>query len=357
MVNSSGGSKCPILVALACLAVLGCRDLTESALLANPCSAAQTLRSSPNFLTVPEEADITARVIPGGFGGMFQQLEQVNTVGHLVVFLKDLSVADASRNGLNQVMACNGSYPGWLGVRVTPLNVEFRQGQYDGTELLGFLRKLEQLRNDPDVWAMQEDPETNRIWIGIGSGIARIRIEAAVAATGVPARAVTIEPPPPESGPQPFVVQNAPVLDNSISAGDGLFSFSLRVRYTNLQSTTRYPDWCLSADPDVFVRYFLYTIERWDGLAWKEVYTPVCDLVLFAPRSIRPGETQTDSVPVNVSRQVNTGPVWRTARLTGTYRFVGRVYRSTTSVPPFLSDPAPIAEQVSSPFRIVTSSP
>jgi hypothetical protein len=324
----------------------------------HPCAEALAIRPEPGFLTVAEEADIAARVLPGGFGGLFVDISSDRSV-KVVAFFKDLSLSDGARGGLGDLLACGGAYPGWVGPLVpdSHRNISLRQGQYTGTELLSYLRTLGFLKQDPAVWALEVDPETNRIWIGLLDGSQMARIQQAIAARSVPLGATTIEPPAPSTGTEPFVVLNSPVSTGSVSEPFGTMFFSLRVRYTNRQVGTRYPDWCVDPDFDQFTTYFDHTIEKWDGSQWRLVKQPFCVMVLQAPRAVGPGEMATDSVPVAASRRLNTQPFWFTGRLTGTYRFVGKVYMSTSSSPPFITNLAPLEEQVSAPFRLINTLP
>lgn len=325
-----------------------------------PCELAKSIRSSSAFLGVPEEADIAARVLPGGFGGLYQDIG--NVPGALVAFFKDVSTAPELRADVRKLLLCGGAYPGWAGqlLRTDLAAIEIRQGQYTGTELLSYFGALESLRSDPDVWAIEVDPQTNRVWIGLSNPSATSRIQQAAVALSVPADAVSIEPPPPTTGVEQFEILNSPV--EAIDAGVfGVLFFPLRVRFTNRQTSTRYPDWCINQDLQAFTAYFNHKIQQWDGAQWKDTLFPICVLVLIEPRPIAPGETATDSVPVVGSRRLNGIPYWRTARITGTYRFVGKAYTSTTpnpsGGPPFVSDLAPAEEQISAPFRVINTLP
>lgn len=336
--------------ALACNGTI--EDPTEP--LPNLCDAARDLRTTPAFMTVAKEADIAARVLSGGFGGLYQDLQ----AGVLVAYFKDTAPAAQRRADLQKVLQCSAVYPGWAEtiVRTALEAIDIRQGQYSGTELLAFLTGLQPLESDPGVWGLEVDPETNRVWIGLTDASERTRIQQAIVALSVPLAAVAIESPPPIAGSEQFEVLNvpAPALFDT-----GAFIFWLRVRFTNLQSAPRYPDWCVSLDASV-PPYFMYTMEKWDGTAWVFVKSTTCVAVLLPPRQVLPGQTVTDSIPVLTARKLNTNPAFLTARITGNYRLVARVYRSTTGTPPgpvFVTDPAPHEEQVSRPFRIKNTLP
>src|SRR5262245_6643043 len=75
----------------------------------DPCQTARDIRSGPSFLSVAEEADILARVIPGGFGSLFQDFGYSND---LVIYLKDPSKKNSAEPALLQVLNCNAAYPG-----------------------------------------------------------------------------------------------------------------------------------------------------------------------------------------------------------------------------------------------------
>lgn len=327
----------------------------------DPCEAARAIRSSPTFLTVAEEGDIAARVLPGGFGGLYQEFGG-NSNGILVAYFNDLSVSGEAKTDLRKVLLCGGAYPGWAGVLLsTDLDaIAIRQGLYTGSELLSYLRALEPLKNDAGVWAIELDPEANRVWIGLTTGSALTRIQESIAARSVPAGAVLIEVPPPTTSAEQFQVLDSPAV--TVDEGDpGVLFFSLRVRFTNRQTSPRYPDWCVDPDPNSLTTYFLHTIQQWNGTQWKEVKAPLCNAILLPPRFVGPGESVTDSVPVVGVRRLNAIPHWLTARITGTYRFVGKVFRSTIpnpqGGPPLVTDLAAPEEQVSAPFRLINTRP
>lgn len=325
------------------------------------CEAARAIRGTPQFLSVAEEADIAARVLPGGFGGLYQEFGG-SSDGILVAYFKDSAPSTERKTDLRNVLLCGAVYPGWAGRMVTTdlQAIGIRQGQYTGAELLSYLRALEPLRSDSAVWALEVDPETNRVWIGLTEGAELTRIQQAVSARSVPTAAVTIEVPPPTTGSEQFEVLDAPVTAEEAPDEVGVFGFWLRVSFTNHQTSVRYPDWCVNLSIERFLAYFAYTLQKWDGTQWKTIHGPICVSVLLPPRSIAPGQTATDSVPVPGVRRLNAEPRWRTARITGAYRFVGKVYMSTTSDgsgPIFLSDPAPAEEQVSAPFRLINTTP
>src|SRR5690242_10488457 len=181
---------------LAALLVAGCNGSA-----AEPdrplCERARALRSTPGLMTVAEEADLAARVLPGGFGGLFQEIAP-NSDGVLVAYFKDPTKTGV-KTSLHTLLLCGAVYPGWAGVFVvTDFNaIAIRQGKYDATELLSYRRALEPLKSDPVVWGLEIDPESNRVWLGITDPSQLTRIQQAVANRAVPATAVSIEVPPP----------------------------------------------------------------------------------------------------------------------------------------------------------------
>lgn len=321
----------------------------------DPCETAQSLRTSAGFMTVAEEADIAARSIPGGFGGLYQELG-ASSNGFMVAFYKDTSFTDEKKTTLRRVLLCQGAYPGWAGRFLTTelFQIAVRIGQYTATELLTYLNRLEPLTRDPSVWALEVDPEKNRVWIGLAENSQRARIEQLVSTQAVPLEAVIIEGPPPTSGSEQFEPLMEMVETVSSIEDLGTFGFAIKFRFTNRQNSLRYPDWCVDPDPDHFTAYFAYVLEKWDGTQWRFVKGTPCVSILLPPRTVTPGESVTDSIPVAAARRLNAFPAWLTARITGTYRLVGRVYTSTTPDPgAHVTDPAPAEEQVSKPFRIV----
>lgn len=317
----------------------------------DPCDAAREIRPSPGFLTVSEEADIVARVIPGGFGGLFQDFGFTN---NLVIYLQDLSKTDLAEAALRRLLNCGAAYPGWINRLVRTDVIQDRQGQYTASQLLSYSIALSPLRGDPEVWGLEVDPEINRIWIGLRAVAALPRIQQAVASAAVPSGAVSIEVPPPVTGTEPFTVLDAVVITTPHDTANGVFYGTARVQYTNRYAETRYPDNCISGDGEYVS--FLYRIEKWDGRAWKGIHDPICLAIALQPSPVLPGESRTDSVPFVGVRRLMAAPLWKTARITGTYRFVGTVYLSTTPNPPYLINPAP-EEQNSTPFRMVHNLP
>lgn len=316
------------------------------------CERAQALRTQPGFTTVAEEADLTARVLPGGFGGLYQD------IGYGLVAYFKAPVGFEVKQDLAKLLACEGAYPGWVDSLVVadPTGVIVRQGQYTARELLSYIRALEPLKADPAVWDFEVDPETNRVWLGITDAAQLGRVQLAVTGRGVPLAAVQIEVPPPTTGAEQFEILDTGITTKS-GEDFGTISLNVRVRFTNRQIATRYPDWCVGAQ----WAYFQGSLEKWDGTSWRFVKGYACIAILLPPRAVLPGESVTDSVLMGGARRLNTGPAWRTARITGTYRFVGSVYTATTPHPiggiPIVSDPAPREEQLSAPFRIKNALP
>ena len=333
------------LVASGCGAAPGPPDPPD-----DPCAAARAIRSGPQFLSVAEEADIAARVIPGGFGGLYQDLESQR----LVVTLKDPTKSGPAAIALRALLYCGGAYPGWANELVTPAVMGFRSAQYNGTELLSYLRALQPVRGDPGVWALEVDPELNRIWIGLDNAAELPRIRQMVSDRGVPLAAVALETPPPTTGAEPFAVLENPVLTE---AGPtlGVFGLIFHVRYTNPFPERRFLERC--PEPGSFHTSVRYFIEKWDGTNWQLVFDPFCELVALRPTRVDPLQAHTDSVDNAGVRRLNATPIWRTARVTGTYRLVGSVYLAETAGPPFVANPASEIERRSSPFRIRHTAP
>lgn len=313
---------------------------------ADPCAAARAIRSTTQFLTVAEEADVAARVTPGGFGGLYENLESER----LVVTLKNPAQSGPAEAALRALLNCGGAYPGWADELVTPSTMGFRSAEWTGTELLAYLRALQPVRSDPAVWAMEIDPELNRIWIGLRSAGDIARMRQSVTDLAVPLGAIVLEPPPPATGVEPFAVLEDP-MPTQTDPKLGVFGLSFHVRYINTFSEPRYLDRCPdSFSPHTNVRYFL---ERWDGTEWKLAFAPICELTALRPTALNPSEAHTDSVGNTAVRRLKAIPIWRTVRITGTYRLLGSVYLTETADPPYVADPAPEAERRSAPFRIL----
>lgn len=317
----------------------------------DPCDVAREIRPSSDFLTVPQEADIVARISPGGFGSLFQDFGNTN---RLVIHLQQMVKSDSAVTVIRRLLTCGGAYPGWSNQLVDVSNPLFQAGQYTASQLLAYRSTLQPLQNDPAVWAIEIDPETNKVWIGLRSGTESSRIGQAVTTQGVPMEAVEIEAPPLVSGSEPFQVLDSVIVPTPHSTDNGVFLAEARVTYTNRFSETRYPDNCTTIDGSRVS--FLYRIERWDGQTWRNIYDPICRSVALLPRPIEPGQSRTDTIPFVGVRRLRSVPLWRTARITGYYRFVGTVFLSTTPNPPFLANPAPEAQN-STPFRIRNSLP
>jgi len=353
------GTEIAVLVGLGL--TVGCRNGAVGPA-PNPCDVAKTIRGSPGFMTVAREAAVAARVLPAGFGGLYQQFSE-GAAGSVVAYFKDPTSKADLRQALLDLLVCGGAYPGWAGelVQADYEMIQIQAGQYSADELLAFLEALAPLKSDPDVWAVDVDPQLNRVWIGLSLSAASGRVAGLVTSLGVPSAAVVLETPPPTTGDEQFEVISplpAATVDGGIA---GLFYFPLRVRFTNHQSATRYPDWCVNPDPETLTAYFNYKLQQWNGSVWNDIVSPVCELVLLPPRPVAPGQSVVDSIPVTGSRRLKTIPWWRTARITGTYRLVGSVYMSTVpnpnGGPASVADPAPSTEQVSRPFRLSNGLP
>lgn len=317
----------------------------------DPCEVAHALRVTPEFTTVTAEADIAARALPGGFGGLYQELGPSSN-GYMVAFFEDTAFGETRKADLRKLLSCGGAFPGWAGRFLTTelFQIQIRQAQYTASELLTYLHQLDPLKSDASVWGLELDPEQNRIWIGIEDDGQRTRIEQLAAQQGVPNAALAIEGPPPTTGTEQFESLSRLVETDPSAEDPGTFGFWLEMRFTNRQDSVRYPQWCVDFD----TRYFRYTLEKWDGTRWRLVKATLCASILVPPRIVAPGESLTDSIPVAGARRLNAFPGWLTARITGTYRFVGQVYRNTMTGPggEVLTDPAATEEQVSKPFRV-----
>jgi hypothetical protein len=340
---------------------LSCGSGTAPAVRDDPCKAAMAIRDTlPGVAAVfrgePQEGSIADQVIEGGFGGLYQKLSATGPglSSVLVVFLKDPTKAATAKVGIRLLLACGGAYPGWLGNRVSTDSIEIHKALYSATQLFNYLRSLESVRADPDVWAMEQDTELNRIWLGIQTPSAKDRIRASIAQALVPADAVVIEDPPVRNGTEAFEVLEG-IVHTYAPPGSltGLFYLDLHVRYTNEFPQTRYPYPCVYALSSYL--FFEFRLARWNGSDWVPVFAPICNLVDHDPRPVAPGAQETDSVPVPASRRVNSLPVWSSTRITGNYRFEGVVFLSTIPSSPFVSNPAPIGERISAPFRIIAS--
>lgn len=314
------------------------------------CAAARALRESPSFLGVAREADVAAQVVPGGFGSLWQDF----SAGQLVVYLKDLTKASEARTTLQIILECGAAYPSWADTLVNLSAMTFREGQYTGTELLSYLQALESLRNDPSVWALEVDPERNRIWVGLKEASAEARVRTAVASASVPLASVVIEPPPPSTGAEWFTVRDTTVTTPPGGAV-GILELVLSVQFSNRASADRQLEQCLL--PGAATLHLCHYLERWDGGAWKRVLSPLYVAIAVRPRTVTPSEFAADAVQLVASRRLNSAPEWGTARITGTYRLVGRVYLNQLASPPFVADPVPEAERVSAPFRLLNLAP
>lgn len=317
----------------------------------DPCEVAQEIRPKPEFLTVPEEANIVARIAPGRFGGLFQDLGNTD---RLVLYLQDLAKTDSATTVIRRLLSCGGAYPGWSNRLLDPNNPLTREGQYTASQLLNYSHALEQLRSDAGVWGIEVDPETNRVWIGLRAASELTRVRGIVTSAGVPSEAVDLEVPPPVTGTEPFRVLDSVVIPRVHLTDNGVFLAGTRVEYTNHFQETRYPDNCVIVGGGAFS--FLYHIEKWNGQSWRKIHDPDCLAIALAPRPVPPGASMTDSVQFVGVRRINASPIWKTARITGTYRFVGRMYLSTTPNAPFVANPAP-EPQNSTPFRIINTLP
>ena len=302
------------------------------------------------FLTEPEEADIMARLVPGGFGGHYHAMTPPSAAGPLVVLLKEPELASEAVGLVKAVLACGSAYPGWLDVMLDTTNIQVHAAQFDASELLAWLRALEPLREHPGVWALDLDVARNRIWIGLEDQDDREDVALAVAQVSVPLSAVLLEAPPPADEDVPFEI-----LEDNVTVSPrallGRFDGLMHARYVNRTQAPRYPGPCVI--PVVQLVHFDFALAQWDGEAWVPVFRTLCALVALPPQPVEPGGERTDSIPFAFARGVRAAPKWATARITGTYRFEGLVYRATTAEVPYLADLAPLEERVSAPFRVV----
>jgi hypothetical protein len=314
------------------------------------CAKALAIRGWPDFLGVAREADVAAQVVPGGFGSLWQDF----LAGQLVVYLEDPGKAAEASTTLKIVLRCGGAYPGWADTLVNLSIMTFREGQYTGTELLSYLQALESLHDDPSVWALEVDPERNRIWVGLREASDKARIETAVASAGVPLAAVLIETPPPTTGSEWLTVRDATVAAPA-GRSPGTLEGTLAVQFTNHAPADRQLAQCLL--PGAADLHLCYHLEQWDGSAWKRVFSPIYVAIAARPRTVAPAESVADAGSVVASRRLNMVPEWGTARITGTYRLIGRVYLNQIASPPYVADAAPEAERVSAPFRLLNLAP
>lgn len=316
----------------------------------DPCPAAKQIRASSGFMTVAAEADVAARVLPGGFGGLYMDIPQQR----LTVFLKDVSKAAEVEPALRKLLLCDGAYPGWVGQLVNTDLMTFRSGQFTGSELLAHLQALQVLLVEPGVWAMEVDPEVNRIWVGVRGQGDVARVQQVVGATSVPLTALVLEVPPPTTGVESFQVLPIAVI-TEVHTVPGTFQWGFRTQYVNRHAEPRYVERCLElGNPESFFRYVL---DRWDGVDWRRAYSPLCVAIALLPPTTNPGQAEVDSLGGAAVRRMNATPLWQTVRITGHYRMLGNVYLTVTPGPPFLGNPAPASERPSAPFRIIHTLP
>lgn len=311
------------------------------------CAEAKGLRTSAYPPGGPrdagEEADVASRLVPGGFGGLYQ--DRARNI--LMVTLKDVSQQEPALVRLGALMGCDAIYPGWLNRQVTFATVEVRPGDFTGRELAEARAAAAGAGQDPGVLAAEFDPESNRIWLGAVDQAAADRITARMAAAGVPATRLRIELEPADTVAAITPVTN-PVTGADFATG---FFFRIPILHRNTSGSPVYQGRCIVPGSRPLRHFPLFTLEKWTGTDWREVYWPVCEAIILGEVVTAPPQgVRADTVEVVVNTRLNAFPTWNNPRTAGFYRLVVPLYRSATGFPPILGDPLPAAAGTSPHF-------
>ena len=329
---------------LGVVASLQCASLAEPPTLTR-CQQAAELRRTiyPNGTsTQAEEADLASRFIPGGFGGLWMDVER----RVLVVGLVDLAQQTRASASLDSLLACNAIYPGQLGGRLVADAKEFRQVRFTGQQLQSWLTQIVSLAPGRS-WAQEVDPLQNQLWIGVSTVADRDAIVETVSRSGIPSTGIAIELPPSDSAAGAFQVVSREI--SVFVLADQGYVFHVVVEHINNRTAAEFQDRCAAqarSEP-------LSRLEKWEGGNWRTVYRPICDAILLDRVLVAPGAARRDTVGVFASLRTTAVPRWDNVRVNGTYRLVASLYRAAFKNPPDPDDQLPDSLGRSQTFHLL----
>lgn len=312
------------------------------------CDVVRQLRTSlypGGVLTDAEEADVASRVVPGGFGGLFMDIQQ----SVLIVALVDISQQGPAAATLDTLIACGAVYPGRLGTTLAIGNKEFRPVTHTAQELRVWLGQVRD-RATGRIWALEIDPIANHVWVGVSGQSDGEEVLRVADSLRIPRTGLRVEAPPTDSVAGAFrlairdiVVTRVPEL--------GYYFLPVLTQLNDGLSAV-FQDRCsISGQPgrsEPLVR-----LEKWEEGGWRVVFRPICVAVLLLnPISVPPGGSRVDTVSITAVTRLNSRPVWNNVRIAGTYRLVVPLFRSSVGFPPQLADPLPDSAGRSQTFRL-----
>jgi hypothetical protein len=164
-----------------------CDDVPDDPCAAEPEIRAE-LQSGVAFWTPDHEDALAARLIPGGFGGVY--LEDADT---LAIVLVAPSAADCAERHFRAALACGAIYKDSILVTNPPRAIVVSDGEFDAIELLEWRMLATVAFGDPEVRGLGIDRMRNRIVIDVATTDAVQRVEELVVNAGVPRGAFVVE--------------------------------------------------------------------------------------------------------------------------------------------------------------------
>ncbi|NIM49074.1 MAG: hypothetical protein GTO22_07415 [Gemmatimonadales bacterium] len=160
----------------------------------DPCAAAPGLRAQMQadvaFWTPDHEAALTARLVPGGFGGVYW-LDFESRV--LAIVLVDVGKSEEAKRAFATALECGAVYAGFSVGNTQFSSIVVREGQYDAIQLLAWKEAAAIAFSDPDVVSLDLDEVRNRIVVGVSAESALERVTDLLIAAGIPRGALIVE--------------------------------------------------------------------------------------------------------------------------------------------------------------------
>ena len=138
-----------------------------------------------SWLPYHEDA-LAARLIPGGYGGIYRDDLDAN---RLVIVLVDLRKSEDAVRDFTRAHSCGALYSGELKFNT----IVVREGQYDAIQLMKWREIAEIAFTDDDAFSLGIDQFRNRIVVGVLTQEAIERVAELVVENGMPRDALIIE--------------------------------------------------------------------------------------------------------------------------------------------------------------------
>jgi len=179
-----------ILIFVLLLLVSGCAEKPSS----NPCVDGPIIRAEMeadfsnwyNSWNYDYELVLAARLIPGGFGGIYRSESNYNNI---VMVLVDIGKSSQAVSTLNEALNCKALFSGEIDFD----EIEIAKGQFNFTQLFQWKEKAGIAFSDDAAQSLDADEFRNRVVIGVVEEGAIDRVRQLVINAGVPPGALVVE--------------------------------------------------------------------------------------------------------------------------------------------------------------------